>query len=57
VQNLEEAKAIIGKTVELEFKTQYTGDGSDVRNERLLKAEELLTQAVKDPSGFATLVN
>lgn len=57
VQNLEEAKAIIGKTVELEFKTQYTGDGSDVRNERLLKAEDLLTQAVKNPSGFATLVN
>lgn len=57
VQNLDEAKDIIWKTVELEFKTLYEGDGSDIRGERLQVVEELLTDAVQNPWGFAAIVN
>lgn len=57
VQDLNEAKEIIGKTVELEFKVLYEWDGSDVRNERLNTAEGLLTDAVQDSSRFASIVN
>lgn len=57
VQDLNQAKEIIGKTVELEFKVLYQWDGSDVVDERRNTAEELLTQVVQDPSRFATIVN
>jgi hypothetical protein len=50
VFDLSQAKEIIGKTVELEFKTQYTGDGSDVRASRQLVAEGILKNAVAQPS-------
>lgn len=49
VSDLDEAKRIIGKTVELEFKLAYEGDGSDQRESRQLLAEDLLVQTVNDP--------
>lgn len=55
VSDLEEAKEIIGKTVELEFKLQYEGDGSELRSTRQGMAEELLRQAVANPTLFAQL--
>ncbi len=55
VSDLDEAKAIIGKTVELEFKTAYEGDGSDVKETRQLLAEEVLKQAVAVSGSMASL--
>lgn len=49
VHDLNQAKQTIGKTVELEFKTAYQGDGSDVRDVRQLQAEDLLKKSVADP--------
>lgn len=57
VSDLDQAKAIIGKTVELEFKTPYEGDGSDIRTERQLLAEEVLKQAVASPSSLQEIGN
>lgn len=57
VSDLEEAKAIIGKTVELEFKTAYEWDGSDVKESRQLLAEELLKKAVALPTSLSDLGN
>ena len=56
VFDLDQAKEIIGKTVELEFKLAYEGDGEDLRLGRQAVAEDLLQQAVNDPRSFATLV-
>lgn len=55
VFDVEQAKEIIGKTVELEFKTQYTWDWTEVRTWRQLLAEELLKQAVASPELIAEL--
>jgi protein-export membrane protein SecD len=55
VSDLDEAKAIIWKTVELEFKVAYEGDGSDVKETRQLLAEDILKQAVAAPDSFQTL--
>jgi protein-export membrane protein SecD len=52
VSDLDEAKKIIGKTVELEFKIEYTGNGSDVQASRQQLAEELLRQTVANPLLF-----
>lgn len=49
VHDLNQAKQTIGKTVELEFKTMYQGDGTEVREQRQLLAEDLLKQAVANP--------
>jgi len=49
VNDLNQAKAIIGKTVELEFKTPYQGDWSDVAAWRQSLAEEILKQASATP--------
>jgi protein-export membrane protein SecD len=57
ISNLDEAKEIIGKTVELEFKLPYVGDGSEQRDARQLLAEDLLKQAVQTPALFAGLAN
>lgn len=57
VQNLEEAKSIIGKTVELEFKVQYDGDVNAVRGERLGLAEWLLVESTGSPDRFAAIVD
>lgn len=55
VSDLDEAKEIIGKTVELEFKLPYNGDGVDQRPSRQLIAEDYLKQAVNAPVLFASL--
>ena len=55
VSDLDQAKEIIGKTVELEFKTQYEGDGSDVRAARQQIAEDLLKQVSANPEQFQAL--
>jgi len=55
VSDLDQAKAIIGKTVELEFKTPYEGDGSDIKEERQLFAEDILKQAVAEPESMQAL--
>lgn len=55
VSDLDEAKAIIGKTVELEFKVPYEGDGSDLKESRQLLAEDILKQAVSAPESMQTL--
>lgn len=57
VLDMEEAKEIIGKTVELEFKMRYTGDGSDVRDSRQLLAESVLKDAVAQPDGLASVAS
>lgn len=57
ISNLDEAKEIIGKTVELEFKLPYVGDGTEQRATRQLMAEDLLKQAVQTPALFAGLAN
>ncbi len=49
VSDLDEAKGIIGKTVELEFKTQFKGDEAEARTTRQVVAEELLKKAVENP--------
>lgn len=49
VSDLDEAKNIIGKTVELEFKTSFTGKPEDVRTTRQLTAEDMLKQSVENP--------
>lgn len=53
VFDVEQAKEIIWKTVELEFKTQYVGDGTETRTWRQILAEELLKQAVVSPELIA----
>lgn len=55
VSNLDEAKELIGKTVELEFKLEYEGDGSDQIAWRQQIAEEVLKQAVGNPVLFDQL--
>jgi protein-export membrane protein SecD len=55
VADLDEAKAIIWKTVELEFKVPYEGDGSEVKQERQLLAEDVLKQAVASPDSMQSL--
>ncbi len=45
VANLEEAKALIWKTVELEFKSAYEGDGSELLETRQILSEDILKQA------------
>lgn len=49
VSDLSQAKGIIGKTVELEFKIPYQGSGEEVRETRQLLAEDVLKQAVAAP--------
>jgi protein-export membrane protein SecD len=55
VADLDEAKAIIGKTVELEFKVPYEGDGSDIKETRQLLAEDILKLAVATPDSMEAL--
>lgn len=55
VSDLDQAKAIIGKTVELEFKVPYEWDGSDVKEARQLLAEDLLKKAVTAPDSMEAL--
>ncbi len=55
VNDLDEAKQIIGKTVELEFKLQYEWDGSDVLATRQSLAEDLLRQSSANPTIFSGL--
>lgn len=55
VSDLDQAKEIIGKTVELEFKLPYEWDGTDQRISRQLLAEELLKQAIASPETMADL--
>lgn len=55
VSDLDQAKEIIGKTVELEFKTEYVGDGSDVRVSRQTLAEEVLKETSATPELFQSL--
>lgn len=57
ISNLDEAKDIIGKTVELEFKLPYVGDGAEQREARQLLAEDILKQAVQTPALFAGIAN
>lgn len=49
MSDLDQAKEIIGKTVELEFKIPYEGDGSDQKQSRQLFAESLLTEVTANP--------
>lgn len=55
VSDLDEAKAIIGKTVELEFKVPYEWSGDDIKEARQLLAEDILKQAVAAPESMKTL--
>ena len=55
VSDIDQAKEIIGKTVELEFKTQYEGDGSDVRVSRQTLAENMLKETSVAPELFQSL--
>ncbi len=55
IADLDEAKGIIGKTVELEFKTAFEWDASTVRTARQLMAEDLLKGSVKDPKLMGSL--
>lgn len=55
VADLDEAKKIIGRTVELEFKTAYDGSDTSVIAGRQLIAEDLLKQAVKNPANLAQI--
>ena len=50
VSDLDQAKGIIGKTVELEFKTAYSGTGEEMKTERKALVDELLTQAKTAPT-------
>ena len=52
VSDLDTAKDIIWKTVELEFKVPYEWDGSDVVNKRRQLAEKILVQASAEPNNF-----
>ncbi len=52
VSDLDQAKEIIGKTVELEFKLPYEGNGEDQKVSRQLFAEEILKDVVANPSTF-----
>jgi len=55
VSDLDQAKEIIGKTVELEFKLPYEGDWEDQKASRQLYAEEILKQVSADPQLFQIL--
>jgi preprotein translocase subunit SecD len=56
VQNIDQAKDMIGKTVELEFKLPNEGDVSPTsRAQRQLIAEQILTQALQNPDAFMQL--
>lgn len=53
VFDIDQAKEIIWKTVELEFKTLYEWDGSDVYDARKILAENILRDASQENSLFA----
>lgn len=55
VADLEEAKKIIGKTVELEFKMPFDKTDTSVLAWRQLLAEDILKQAVKNPENLQSL--
>ncbi len=56
VQDIEEAKAIIGKTVELEFKLANTIEPSDEEYQnRKERAQALLDSALANPSSFDSI--
>ncbi len=55
VSDLDQAKEIIGKTVELEFKLPYEWDGSDQKVSRQVLAEDLLKKSVASPVSMPTL--
>jgi protein-export membrane protein SecD len=55
VANLEEAKGLIWKTVELEFKSAYEGDWSELLETRQILAEDILKQAVVLTGSFESL--
>ncbi|USN54721.1 MAG: hypothetical protein H6765_09620 [Candidatus Peribacteria bacterium] len=57
VSDLDEAKEIIGKTVELEFKLPYEDGDTSARDARQLGAEDLLKQAVATPALMNQLAN
>jgi len=52
VSDLDQAKEIIGKTVELEFKLPYEGTWEDQVVQRQLFAEDILKNVVANPSTF-----
>ncbi len=55
VSDLDQAKEIIWKTVELEFKLPYEGDGEDQKATRQLFAESLLKTSVETPEAMQIL--
>jgi protein-export membrane protein SecD len=55
VADLDEAKKLIGKTVELEFKMPYDGSDTEIVKGRQLVAEDLLKQAIAAPANFQSL--
>lgn len=57
VSDLDQAKSIIWKTVELEFKIPYQGSGDEVRESRQLLAEELLKKSVASHTGMQLFAN
>ncbi|MCF7845999.1 MAG: protein translocase subunit SecD [Candidatus Peribacteraceae bacterium] len=52
IRDIEEAKAIVGKTIQLEFKEKNTEIDPNVAAERQAKAEDFLAQASADPDNF-----
>ena len=57
VFDLDQAKDIIWKTVELEFKTQFEGEDAEIRQQRQLIAENFLKEATTNPGSFFQLAS
>lgn len=55
IKDVEEAKAIVGKTIQLEFKEPKTEEDSDTLEKIEAEASETLETALADPENFATL--
>lgn len=52
IRDIEEAKAIVGKTIQLEFKEQNTEVDPNAVAEMQAKAEDFLTKALANPADF-----
>jgi protein-export membrane protein SecD len=55
IKDVEEAKAIVGKTIQLEFKEPKTEEDPDALAKIEAEASETLKTALADPENFATL--
>ncbi len=55
IKDVDEAKAVVGKTIQLEFKEPKTEEDPDALSKIEAEANETLQAALADPENFATL--